>query len=353
MPPLRPMLYNRLRARFGEVKIVKEGEATVATAGEYQGRKSLKVSHFGETYCICCPICGDTRYRLWINHLWGRYNQQVDSRNLWMARCYNEECVADFANMRKLEDWVFNDVSRGRNWLPEDIVLAGEIVDVSAMPGRASPPGELIYLHELPDNHYAREYMRGRGFDPDIFSRELEVSFCPLAVDQFSRASERLIIPVIMEGEMKGWQARLLLGKESKFNPKYLTMTGMKKSQTLYNYDEASKMPFIVVTEGPTKVWRWGKEAVATLGKEVNVSGWQIQRLAFWGLQGKPIIILLDGDAKARAQLMYDALKGVPKRVIVPLDDGVDPGDIPTQELRDYVYGVASKAGIDLPTGGY
>src|SRR4051812_37003439 len=238
---LRPKLYERLRARLGEVRIARAGEALNAHVADYRGRSSLQVIHFGESYRVCCPFCKDTRFRLWINHMWGYYDPQIGGKNTWLCWCYNnEECMRDGPSRKRLYDEIFEDVRSGRSNLADDVVYDGEVIDPAAMPGRVCPPGELLYLHELPDGHPARRYVRGRDFDPDVLSRELGVSFCELAVEQFSRASGRLIIPVVMQGELKGWQARLIFGKEGKHNPKYITMDGMKKSMTLYNYDHAA-----------------------------------------------------------------------------------------------------------------
>ena len=134
------------------------------------------------------------------------------------------------------------------------------------------------------------------------------MSFCPLALPQFPLASERLIIPVVMDGELRGWQARLISGTPGKGNPKYYTMHGMKKSMALYNYDKVKAAPFVVVTEGPTKVWTFGPEACAILGNKA--SGWQAQKLAFWGRElRKPIVILLEdinGGGGGRKPVKHD-----------------------------------------------
>lgn len=661
---LRPLLHDRLRARLGEPKITHENEAFNANMGDYGGRYSLNVVHYGEVYRVCCPFCGDTTYRLWINHLWGYRHPHNGSLNLWLAWCYNEtECMRDPANRKRLYDEVFEDAWTGRSPLADDIVLDGEMVNFDDMPNRVLPPGELFRLYDLNDTHPARQYMKRRGYDPDIFSRELGVAYCPEALPHFRMASGRLIIPVVMNGDLVGWQARLIRGNAGKGNPKYYcvptdheiltrrgwcqhrqlvmgeevlaydgltgrwrwepllgvhvfpfngqllsvershtgrltkqfqftedhrwpvrtqrgkykvvrgcelntntrfiqsgryeenasvlsprhaailgwlitdgsalwsahhwnayvaqsekkhleelvallgtkprpvgtpgagvfgvpvvredrallrrvcpsrealpsvacrlsteaaeamwramflaegsvsqdgqavfgqyvarnavvmevfqilsvltgrlaninttydnhhevrmictisagrplavhtaggvcrrpyagevwcpetpsgtwlmrhhghvvvtgnTMPGMQKSKTLYNYDQAQAAPFIVVTEGPTKVWTFGREAVALMGNDA--SGWQTKKLAWWGREcGKPIIVLLDGNAQDSARALYDALGAVPKRVLVPLDEGVDAGDIPTTALRALVFDHAARAGIRLP----
>jgi hypothetical protein len=345
---LRPILYSRLKARLGEVKVAREGEALNAHVGLYQGRESLQVTHFGESYCVCCPFCGDTRGRLWVNHMWGYYDPQTNNKNLWLCWCYNnEECMRDGTNRRRLYDEVFSDVRSGRSNLADDVVLQGEVIDPHAMPGKAMPPGELLYLRELPDGHPARRYVRSRDFDPDVLSDELGVSFCELATERCRMASGRLIIPVVMGGEMKGWQSRLIFDSAYKGMPKYWNMPGMKTSMTLYNFDYAKTAKFVAVFEGPTKVWRFGRSAVALLGK--SLSSWQTENLAAFAVSGKPILICMDANAQKSAIMLYDALRGVKNKVIItPHPDFPDPGDMPTPALRSWVAEKALEAGIRI-----
>lgn len=346
---LRPLLYRRLCARLGETTVTHENEAFVARMGEYRGRPGLVVSRYGESYRVACPFCGDSGRRLWVNHMWGYRHPLNNSLNLWLALCHNEtNCMGNPANRKALYDDVFEDAWTGRRGLADDVVMPGEIVDPDAMPDRVCPPGELFDLHDLNDAHPARRYVKARGYDPDVLSRELGVSYCPEALPQYRLASGRLIIPVVMNGEMVGWQARLIRGASGKGRPKYWTMTGMKTSMTLYNYDNALRSPFVVVTEGPTKVWTFGREAVALLGK--SLSGWQAEKLTYWGRElGKPVVVMLDGNAQDYAQAIYDDLKSVPYRVLVPVAPGVDPGDLPTPEIRASVYDHALRQGVHLP----
>ena len=97
MKPLNPYLYKLLKDHFGHVRVSNTG---VAQVGEYHksafgAEKRLELVEPGEYYQVCCPHCNDTRFRLYINHMWGR-NDKLGNRNLWLAVCYNENCLANY-----------------------------------------------------------------------------------------------------------------------------------------------------------------------------------------------------------------------------------------------------------------
>jgi DNA primase len=118
----------------------------------------------------------------------------------------------------------------------------------------------------------------------------------------------------------------------------------MRKSAVLYNYDNACQRPFVVLTEGPTKVWSVGPEAVAQMGDKLS-SYHAMLITQRW----KAAVIYLDGDAADRAEEAWYALKAVPQRVLVRLPDGQEPGDFSVEQNRDMIYRVAQQQGVTLP----
>src|SRR5271166_2797304 len=107
--PLRPELFNRLKYRFGHVAIACEGESMSARVVTKQGKPTLEISHPGEYYRVNCPYCSDLRKRLWINHMWGYLHPVTQTRNLFLAICYNENCLANAENRKWLYREVYND----------------------------------------------------------------------------------------------------------------------------------------------------------------------------------------------------------------------------------------------------
>src|SRR5579872_4473281 len=110
--PLRPALYARLTEFFGgDVIIANEGEEMVSTySSNYSEVPALSVDIPGEYYRVNCPYCTDTRRRLWINHRWGQRDDH-GKLNLFLAHCYNENCMAEPGNSWNLYKQLFTDFS--------------------------------------------------------------------------------------------------------------------------------------------------------------------------------------------------------------------------------------------------
>ena len=59
------------------------------------------VVHGGEQYCVCCPLCGDKKHRLYFSYLWdsdiraGSVTYHVTDS---LVRCFNENCQKDDSN---------------------------------------------------------------------------------------------------------------------------------------------------------------------------------------------------------------------------------------------------------------
>ena len=346
--PLRPDLYNRLNGRsgaygFGKVLLVHEGEAMlyrVEPDAARGGQPTLVVESYGEVYRVNCPLCSDTRHRLWINHMWGKYNESTRSRNLWLAHCYNDNCLSDYANQRKLYDMVYSDV-RNNHSFPDPVKRGAR--PSRTFQGYRPPADHVVPLNKLEFNHPAVVYMRSRNYDIDWLGRKMGVGYCETAYPEFPWANNRIIIPIVFRGQNVGWQARAI-GPVAKGVPKYFTMPGMKKSECLYNFDSAKSFPFVVLTEGPTKVWSVGPETVAQLGDKTS----SVQTMLL-GQNWETVVIYLDGNAHERAEETYCALRGGTKRVLVRLPEDKEPGDFTRDYNRALIYHEAQRQGVTLP----
>lgn len=329
-PVLRPALYRRLMEfANNRVSISNEGEAMkFCYMQRWDGSLELKIEHSGEQYRLNCPFCTDTRRRLYINHRWGYYDPITHSSNLHLAYCHNEKCMQETGRYTTLHSMVYSDFMHEAN----DELLDGnraQTVDVIAR-----WPGQLRAINQMPLGLDACQYLLQRGYDLDELANTFNVTYCLEADSCYPRARGRIIIPIYTAGELKGWQARYVGIPPSKDVPKYVSMTGMKKTRLLYNMDVARKYPYVVLCEGPTDVWRFGPEAVALFGK--SISNYQLGVITqLW----KKVYIALDGDAPEEAQIIYDELSNkVEEKVVVNFPPKVDPGDLPRATLRDMVF---------------
>lgn len=350
---LRPDLYRRLEQRLGDVVYARDGEEMDAyiyedpTEVDSRGRpfKKLQVNEPGEAYRVNCPFCGDTRKRLWVNHMWGYKDTEHRIDYLWLANCFNDGCPlkGNIQLKRRLYEMIYSDVLG--QVLEYDVVLPGVRLKGQGHV-EAKPPGVLVPLTHLPSNHPANAYFRDRGYDPAWLQEHYRLRFCPEAIQEYPLVTGRVVIPVYMRGKLVGWQARLLGTPSSKHIPKYYTMPGMAKGLCLYNFDTAAKHGHVVITEGVTDAWRYGPEAVALLGNKAT-SRQIAEIVATW--RHVPVFCMLDGEARDENQALADQLSiGHPNVVRVDLLEDKDPGSCSHLYLRELVVQAAQSRGLDL-----
>jgi hypothetical protein len=354
--PLNPQLYNALARAFPSgVKIAKEGEAM-----RYKVRKDfvtqkervvIEDDGHGEEYRVCCPFCGDTRFRLWINHKWDTEEPVSKLKfGLHLANCFNDGCdlnrEADRPDRREKQLTLRRMIDP---MLSHTVTLPFR---AAAEPEPIIPelPDKLIPLTQLDPSHPARQYIERRGFDIDLVVDMYQVAYCP--DDPHPFVDNRIIIPVRQQSKLVGWQARYI-GEAPKHLPKYFTMPGMRKMQVLYNYDHASQYPIGVIMEGVTDVWTIGGQGVNIFGSSVGEHQRRLIHSA-WGQTG--IVLLSDSDVGDTEEKwkqytkMRDSLQSLCKwgMLEVRLPKG-DPGDYSSRELWSYILARASDAKYQHP----
>ena len=345
---LNPSLYNLLLVRYGEVRISNLGQPYLVK----QTRNPFKSAGYvntcvdpGEYYVICCPQCGDTRFRLYVNH---RYCT-LDGTRLFgrhLIYCFNEGC--DMSNFHKL-------IFQPGKYASVSAVLAPPNANEfkkTTLPGRCTP------LEALSPNHPAIRYVTAdrrnpagfpAPFNPVELSRNWGVCYCEEAERNKGYAAElvtgRLIIPIWWEQQLLGWQARAI---EKGANPKYYTMPGLPKQKILYNGDRARQFPFGVIVEGVFDAFAIGPCAVATLGHKLSWS--QRELLSKWFGNGS-VCLLYDPDAMKDIELNLHLMKGMFKGGIfsVSLAPKWDAGCMPTECLWQMMREAAHKAGASFP----
>jgi hypothetical protein len=345
---LNPALYGALVQRYGEVRISNPGQPYLVKQTldplRPQGYVNTCVDP-GEYYVICCPQCGDSRFRLYVNHrfcttegtrLFGRH----------LIHCFNEGC--DLSNFSKLI------LQPGKYPAASAVLMPTTATEFK----KATMPGRCIPIDALPPSHPAVRYITVERknpagfpapFDLSYLHREWGVCYCEEAERNKGYATEfvtgRLIIPIWWDGQLVGWQARAIT-KDA--DPKYYTMPGLPKQRILFNGDRARKFPFCVVVEGVFDAFTVGACAVATLGHKLSWT--QRELLSKWFGNGA-VCLLYDPDAVADIELNLYLMKGMFKGGIftVPLAKKWDPGCIPTDYLWHLIYGAGKKAGVDVP----
>lgn len=370
---LNPLLYSRLQRYYGEVEVVSRGRAMswhlasepVIGGAPGEIRQIRKVINPGEEYRVRCRLCHDYRPRLHINHRWGVWDEPSRSRNLWLANCFNENCYAEFAAQSQLFERVYAmprgerkriEIREGKEALPDEL-------------GEIAPPGMLIRLDRLAKKHPrhpALEYLNGRGFDAEKLGRLWHLAYCPHS--RYSLANNRIIIPIVYQQQMVGWQARYI-GDDVDgvpFNeaqvPKYWTSPGFRRRLISYNFEQACRHQTTVIVEGPADVWNVGPMATGLIGKtmsqEVRKKFIAARRRISHGI----VVIALDPKPDPRdvargkphpiERLQAELFQGLQGRVVpLYLPEEYDPGSIDRTWFRTLCCEAAARVKLKASFG--
>jgi len=339
--PLNSALYSLLEHKFGSVRIANEGApAHIQRFPDpfNPGKFVTRAQSWGEYYCVCCPFCNDADHKLWINHRYGaEYDEEKGRRaDTYLACCYKNDCVKENGRSVQLEQLIFGP---GRPIVKKAVIRTAEI-NLADLELKA--PGLIRPLSELPADHDARVYLANRGFDPDYLAAVFDLGLCEAPTARYEIMRDRVYIPAYFNRKLVAWQGRLARDAKSKKEIKYYTQG--KKSQALYNYDNACDQDCVVVVEGAPSAWRLGSIGVSLFGK--TLSYWQENTIATtWS--GKPVFVLLDDDAAQETEKTISKLRQHNLQVVpVFLPDERDPADYTRAALRDLLLHAADTAAV-------
>ena len=358
MNPLTRELFSALRRRFGDVEIASgtEGEAILYKLTRVRNPDAkyadMEVIHSGEQYRVNCPLCGDTRKRLFFSYKWGVWEPETGLK-LHMMYCQNENCWQESARRYDLYEALKSYCGPSTKF----VARAGRTLTEDEL--RSTLPTMTQRVDLLPADHPANRYLRSRNFNPKVIGKVYDGRYCFDAVQTV--AVNRLIIPMRYNGNLRGWQARYLSDDIDWKSPgaplKYYTSKGTKKGQLLYNFDQAQQYPTLVVVEGPMDVWRFGK--MSTCGFGSQLSGFQKKELIRVCREtGKNLAIMLDEDVLdgSHPKEMQGILKLErllkeelgERAFLVKMPSGDDPAALGRQASRKLVYEQGTALGLDI-----
>ena len=340
------ILYNRLKAIAGDVHVAKKGTDE-------------------ETYRICCPFCGDTRYRLNISCLWGVYDPVEKHCNAHLIHCYNESCLkssgvdaitADERRERR-KDFLAQ-VYRGRNGA---IILAPATRVRETDTGPLSWPGRVIRLDKLfakRPEHPAVRYVLARGFDPVQLGEEYHFVFCDQVTDpRYTQALGTILIPIFYKGVMRTWLSRYI--GEDKDIKRYYNCPNRPIQSWGFNLDIALQYSTVVVVEGVFDAIRVGPFATCLFTKTLGV---ELKKKIVRGLQRHgnkaAVVVMLDPGQSEKERLksvphhietVAAAFKEyIPNVLTVYLTQGKDPGSLSPVAIMRHIQDAAKKSRINL-----
>ncbi|HUE74576.1 MAG TPA: hypothetical protein VMP01_27155 [Pirellulaceae bacterium] len=364
---INPTLYYALKDVFWHVRVERPGEAMqrqyvqhLCDDGVVRLRMQVIPGGQGEQFCVCCRACGDTKFRLRINHRWGIRDKLSRSRNLWLLNCFNEGCYrGDYSMQRDFYDLVYVYSSASGSGAPAETALR------PGVPGQArqfGPPGPFLTMDDLirrNPNHDALKYLRNRLVDPMYAYRTFGIIYC--LTSEYPYTSNRLIIPIERRGTLIGWQARALYDpKKEDGVPKYYTGPGSDLSSG-FNLEQACQYHTKVIVEGAFDVLGVGRQGWALLGKTLSHAKLknlktEVGRYCDLGA----FVVVLDPDQPEK-----ERLKGLPHQIEtayatlakefgaqrvakVYLPSGMDPGSMVSAQLWSRISKLSAEQGVTV-----
>jgi hypothetical protein len=317
---LNKTLYHTLKTIFGEVHIHNEDQpctyslpAGNQAAAIWGKKKYASVEDWGEVYGVCCPICGDKRYRLYFSHVYsGKTTPKGRKTPIYFPNtlivCHNERCHISPA-FKKYKLRIAESLENTPSiQLTEE--LSTKVKPFTAYTDQLELPSGSIPLISEKVPGYVLDYLAQRRLDINELVNKYFVRYAPAGIKWMERDKEkelyddRLLIPIIQSRRLVSWQAREI-GNVS--NQKYLFHGEAKRNHYLYNMDKALLHDNIVICEGVTDVWRVGDNCVGLFGKSLSLVQLDILK-KLWGKGGSAVVVL-DCDATKYAERITELCK--------------------------------------------
>jgi hypothetical protein len=286
---LNPALYETLVKLYKRVGIVNEGYTGSYEQIYDEGRYIATRAQDSEQYRINCPVCGDTRQRLYISH-WAFRDLKHKSRKVvttGLMHCHNEKC--NLVEVKK-------QIGKSLDWGRTTTVPVGKTARAISNEDMPMPAGS-IPVNDPSAPKITQDYLKKRGFDLDYLYGRWDVHAVEVLPD-YADHGPKIIYPVYWNDKRVFWQARLSWDPtkedQKRGARKYFNLPGVTKSKYLYNRDGARGQKIVIMVEGVTDVHKIGDNAIAFFGKCPSSHQLQIIANVFSMATG---IILLDSDA--------------------------------------------------------
>jgi len=264
---------------------------------------------------IQCPFCNDKSNHLGVNINTGTYNCWKCSATGELSFLISELLSIEEYKSKKLikkyrEDFV--EAKKERRVISNtELILPKEATNI------------------LPDKH--RQYLIGRGFDPDYIQKKYGIMACDILGDY----KFRIIIPIFFKGKLVNFAAKAI---DDSANLKIKNCPNEKviiqRDSLLYNIDNIKNRKAIIV-EGFTDVWKMGDCTIATMGTKFTNA--QIQLLSVYCSEAYILYDSKEKDVQApiQAEKLAHSLYSLIKKVeILELPHG-DPGDLTYSEVEN------------------
>jgi len=267
-----------------------------------------------------CPFCGDDGYHMGVNLTTKKFSCFVCGESSQAPRFIKE------ALGYREDEWsiVFELLNKylGDGYVAYDPRQSGSKVILPSGVGDIDGRG--------------LQYLRDRKFGAEVveeYRLQQTGHHSRLVFDEHeSDFRWRIIIPIIMHRRLVSYTGRDYTGKQ---DPKYqhpiIEASVISTHSCIYNYDTLQERGTGVFVEGPTDVWRWGKETVAMMGTKFTKV--QLEHIAIKRL--KKGYVVFDEGAMDKARKLANAMIGIVDKIkLVNIGEG-DVGELdPIEAIR-------------------
>ena len=358
---LNERLFKALEASFGEVLIENEDEpADIERTYDYgleAGWRFPDGGQHGEQYRINCPFCKgadgnpDRKHHMYISYL-AYARPEKDGVQLaqgpLIAHCFRRGCEVDQRNRKALEDAIyagFAYVDNGTEPTTVSLTSDGVVDNDNGLQHSVSLESIRTWVPEFrwcadgmtPE---IADYLASRGID-DATAVDFNLGWgrvqTPRSHRMLNHGAPFVVIPVIMNGELKGVQARCPDSRIEGEGLRYWIHPGMRKRSVVYNLDNARTLGTGVLCEGVFDVFKVGLPGVCCFGHLLSIT----QKNLLSTIQDC-LILLPDTDPhedfdtvqEARALAAeYDATETFKLGAHVVVLPAKDPGSMSRQEV--------------------
>jgi transcription elongation factor Elf1 len=240
-------------------------------------------------YNFRCPICGDSQRNR--NKARGYLYQVKNNTNF---KCHNCGINISFNNFLKQLDPViykqytfekFKEGNTGKNFVVQEPKFNFQKPDFFTKRENSKNLKKLD-LPKASENPTSKLYLEKRKINPNKFYytnsfKEWANSFQPTFED-ISKDEARIIIPLLYQNELVGFQGRSLVPNSIK----YITIMLNDEAPKIYGLDEVKKDETVYVTEGPFDS-TFIRNSIALCGADGDVSKWGISDVV-WIYDNEP-----------------------------------------------------------------
>ena len=294
---LNEFLYNALVRAFGTVEIENEdvsADIEADTSSRYPTAwRLVDNGEHGEQYRVNCPFCkgrdgqADSNHHLYISYL--SYARPVVNGTELMqgrlfAHCFRRNCMDDRDNRAMLERMIGMGMScvgdgtatgapvdMDKGFTAEELYRTSDELTLEGV--RTWVPG-FNWCRDGMDSDIA-EYLAGRGLDMDTLVK-FNIGWGPVETPKTGRKLNGgvpwVVIPIVMNGKLRGVQARCPDKFVTEDGLRYWIHPGMRKRTVLYNLDSARGLGMAVLCEGVFDVLKVGSPGVCMFGHTPSVA---------------------------------------------------------------------------------